>query len=252
MLNEPMASLNNKPIGVFSSIGKEKVSSTILKEDQQYLRAVRFDYLGNSKFGNKYRDKIIEEMNKELPLGYYVKQSSYSWGREASKQYYLILIIMLLIYMICSILFESLLQPLAIIFIIPLSYIGVFLTFYCFDFNFDQGGYPAFVLLSGLVVNASIYIINEYNNIRKQYSNRTIPLTKLYIKAFNAKIIPILLTIISTILGLTPFVFLGQDEPFWFALAVGSIGGLIFSVIAIVFILPILVISRKQYLKYSH
>jgi hypothetical protein len=44
-----------------------------------------------------------------------------------------------------------LLKPLAVISLIPLSFIGVFLTFYLFGFNFDQGGFASFILLSGLV-----------------------------------------------------------------------------------------------------
>jgi hypothetical protein len=41
----------------------------------------------------------------------------------------------------------------------------------------------------------------------------------LYLKAFKNKIVPILFTIISTVLGLVPFVIYGQNEVFWFALA---------------------------------
>ncbi len=247
VFHDPAASLQHRPPGAFASIAKERAPSSILKEDQQYIKMVRFNYLGSHKFGYKFLNKVLDEMKEELPLGYYAKQATYSWGKEDKQQYALILLIILLIFMICAILFESLLQPLAIIFIIPVSFIGVFLTFYWFDFNFDQGGYASFVLLSGLTVNSSIYIINEYNNLRKQTIHNHISPLKLYLKAFNAKIIPILLTIISTILGLTPFIVLGQDEPFWFALAVGSIGGLIFSILALVIYLPILIIHRREY-----
>ena len=59
------------------------------------------------------------------------------------------------------------------------------------------------------------------------------------IKAYNNKIFPVLLTISSTILGFIPFVIGGQNEVFWFALAVGTIGGLIFSMIGILFYLPL-------------
>jgi len=137
---------------------------------------------------------------------------------------------------------ESLKQPLAIISMIPISFIGVFLTFYLFDFNFDQGGYASFILLSGISVNAALYIINDYNNLRNQYKNRNIQL--LYFKAFNYKIIPIILTISSTIAGLIPFVWSGQNEAFWFSFAVGSIGGLLFSLIGIIVYLPLFSIIK--------
>ena len=106
-----------------------------------------------------------------------------------------------------------------------------------FGFNFDQGGFASFILLSGLVVNAAIYIINDFNNLVES-KNKTASLTT-YLKAFNQKIVAIVLTIFSTVLGLVPFVWSGQSEVFWFAFAAGAIGGLIFSIVAILLYLPL-------------
>ncbi len=230
----------------FAEISKEVASQTIYKENQNYLRLVKYNYLGSYKFGNKYLNKVLDEMKAEMPLGYSAETASYGWyGNEAKKQYGLILLIIAIIFVICAVLFESLKQPLAIVIIIPLSFTGIFLTFYWFDFSFDQGGYASFVLLSGLVVNSAIYIINEYNNLKRRFAGRNLPDVKLYRKAFDNKIVPILLTILSTILGLLPFVIYGENEVFWFALAVGSIGGLLFSLIVIVVYLPLFVVGRK-------
>ena len=91
-------------------------------------------------------------------MGYTAKSedNNWSWGGKDNKQYRLLLIVIAIIFFITSILFNSLKQPLAIIFVIPVSYIGVFLTFYWFKLNFDQGGFASFVLLCGITVNASI------------------------------------------------------------------------------------------------
>ncbi len=230
----------------FAGITKQRASQSIYKENQNYLRLVKYNYLGSFKFGNKYLEKVLNEMKDEMPLGYYAEKSTYYWlGDEVEKQYGLLLIVIALIFMICAVLFESLRQPLAIVIIIPLSFTGIFLTFYWFDFSFDQGGYASFVLLSGLVVNSAIYIINEFNALKRKFSKRNIPMVKLYRKAFDNKIIPILLTILSTILGLLPFVLYGGNDVFWFALAAGSIGGLLFSLIVIVIYLPLFVVGRK-------
>ena len=124
---------------------------------------------------------------------------------------------------------------------IPISFIGVFLTFYLFEFNFDQGGYASFVLLSGICVNAALYIVNDYNNLKKQYRSKSTML--LYFKAYNYKIISVVLTIISTIAGLLPFLWNGPNEVFWFSFAVGSIGGLLFSFVGILIYLPVFIID---------
>ena len=125
---------------------------------------------------------------------------------------------------------------LVIIMMIPISFIGVFLTFGLFDFRFDQGGFAAFVLLCGIVVNAGIYLITEYDECRRTSSKQGL---QLYLMAFNHKIVPISLTILSTILGLVPFLYDGPEEVFWFAFAMAAISGTAFSILALIIYLPI-------------
>jgi multidrug efflux pump subunit AcrB len=226
-------------------VEKRKTGNDIYKKNQQYQLYILYDFIGPGKLSQMVRDEYIEKMKGHLPLGYMVSDGrdfSSMWNKKDQKQYYLIFLVIAIIFVICSILLESFIQPLAIISMIPISFIGVFLTFYLFDINFDQGGFASFILLSGLVVNAGLYIINDYNNLRKQYPKRKS--FDLYLKAYNQKIIPVFLTIISSVLGLIPFIWQGQNEVFWFAFASGAIGGLIFSFIALWIYLPLFLSLR--------
>lgn len=249
LFNNPLSNKTQLSLNEIASIDKEKVSTAIHKSNQQYLRLVKYQYNGSSRFSSRYREKVINEMASQLPLGYSIKNSNYNyWSDQNKKPYHLILLIILGIFFISSILFESLKQPFAIIGIIPLSYIGIFITFYYFNLNFDQGGYASFILTTGLVVNSAIYIINSFNTIKKKnlLIGKKMNDVRLYIKAFNSKIIPIFLTITSSALGLIPFMMLGKQEPFWYAFAAGSIGGLIFSFFIIIIYLPIFLLKRKN------
>ncbi|HOP00060.1 MAG TPA: efflux RND transporter permease subunit, partial [Bacteroidales bacterium] len=116
--------------------------------------------------------------------------------------------------------------------------IGVFVTFQVFNIGVDEGVFAAMILLCGIVVNATLYILNDYNSLRRR--RPLLPERIAYIKAFNTKIIPILLTILATIIGLIPFLLTGRDERFWFALAAGTIGGLLFSMIGLLVYQPIM------------
>lgn len=228
---------------VLASIKKEKTGNSIHKLNQQYQLIVSYDFIGPQLLSEKVMKKAIREMNQFLPLGFKCIEPDFGWWDKNDKsQYYLLFIVILIIYFICSILLESLTQPLAIIAMIPISFIGVFITFYSFDFNFDQGGFASFILLSGITVNAGIYLINDYNQQKKERG--LLIRFENYIDAFRNKITPIFLTIVSTILGLVPFIYSGQDEVFWFAFAVGSIGGLVFSFVAILIYLPLLLKFR--------
>lgn len=224
-------------------VGKRDAATRITKTNQEYSLQVAFNFMGSYDLSDKFIKKTTEEVNAVLPVGFRTVNQSFGWYEDRGTQYWLILLIVVIIFFTCSILFESLRQPLVIISLIPISFIGTFLTFYFSGVNFGTGGFASLVLLSGLVVNAAIYVINEYNGFIKRNPGRIqriIPV-RLYVKAYNHKIIAVLLTILSTVLGLVPFLIDGpKAEAFWFSFAIGTIGGLLFSIIALVFFMPIL------------
>ena len=231
--------LGNKQLKMegLGSVEKRKTGNSIHKNNQQYQLLVEYDFVGPDQLSQRVREQHIKSFSERLPLGYKIYKRSWGWNQKEKKQYYLILLVIVIIFFVCSVLLESLSQPLAIISLIPFSFIGVFLTFYLFDFNFDQGGFASFILLCGIVVNAGLYILNDYNQLLKE--KQSAGCLRMYINAFNYKIIPIMLTVVSTVLGLVPFVVGGQKEVFWFSFAVGTIGGLIFSILGIFIYLPV-------------
>ncbi|MEG1607237.1 MAG: efflux RND transporter permease subunit [Mucinivorans sp.] len=224
-------------------ISKETSDNDIYKTNQQYSLTVGFDFIGSWELGQRFEKRHVERLEKSLPIGYKVagSGSGWWWGDKEGLPYALLALIVAIIFTICAVLFESLRQPLVIISMIPISFVGVFLTFSLFNLPFDQGGFASFVLLSGLVVNAGIYLVNEYNVMRQMGAT---PGLRTYLRAYNRKIIPILLTVISTVLGLLPFVMISR-EPFWFSFAAGAIGGMIFSIVAVTAFLPLLLPMKK-------
>lgn len=229
-------------------VGKRNAATRITKTNQEYSLQVAFNFMGSYDLSDKFIKQTTEEVNAILPVGFRTVNESFGWYDDRGSQYWLILLIVVIIFFTCSILFESFRQPFVIISLIPISFIGTFLTFYFSGVNFGTGGFASLVLLSGLVVNAAIYVINEYNsfvNKNIERLNRINPV-RLYVKAYNHKIIAVLLTILSTVLGLVPFLIDGpKAEEFWFSFAIGTMGGLLFSIIALVFFMPILMPFRR-------
>jgi multidrug efflux pump subunit AcrB len=221
----------------------EKGSPSIHREDRRYVRLLSFDYVGSPSFGAKHLDEQLQTLRPRLPAGYEVKQETYRWDTQKTRrQYGLILLLLLSNYIICAVLFESLRLPLAVVLVIPLSLIGLFLTFAWGDFYFDQGGYAAIVLLGGMVVNAAIFIISDHRHLlllHARHANRAL------LKATLRRGRTILLTVVSTICGLIPFMLEGDTEVFWFALAVGSAGGLVFSLLVVFWVLPVMLWERS-------
>ncbi|WP_188467406.1 efflux RND transporter permease subunit [Marivirga lumbricoides] len=238
--NSIMYSEKRIPVAEVSELFLESTSNAIYKEDRNYIRSVSFEYYGSGRFGDKYLKEVLAKYDKMKPLGYSAAKKTFSWGfNEAKKQYGLLLILIVAIFFICCILFESFRLPFFILILIPIAFIGLFLTFGWFEFYFDQGGYAAFIMLGGLTVNAGIYILYDFQH-RKSQNNRN------FMKAVSYKSMPILLTIFSTCFGLVPFVLGGQNEVFWFSLAVGTIGGLIVSLLGVFFLLPLMAFKIKK------
>ena len=223
---------------------KRQTPQHIVKNNQEYVICLQYEYIGAQKQGVRILDEDLAKINSMMPLGYKAVAENRSRNQDDdSSKYWLLLLVAGIIFFITSILFNSLRQPLAIIFIIPVSFIGVFLIFYLLRLKFDQGGFASFILLAGITVNAAIYILNEYNTLRRQY--RGASARRLYVKAFRIKIVPILLTVLSTILGFIPFLIGESKESFWYPLAIGTMGGLAMSLLALLVIFPIFVVGKK-------
>lgn len=232
-------------LSALGSIEKRRTGVSIRRDRQSYEILVGFDFIGSYELGHRLIERTVKQFNEEiLPIGFRADAPSFGfWQDEKQQQAWLILLVVAIIYSMCAVIFESLRKPFVIILMIPISFIGVFLTFGWSDFIFDQGGFAAFVLLCGIVVNAGIYLINEEDNWAEVSHTRGI---RLYLKAYNHKIIPIMLTILSTVLGLVPFLYDGPEEVFWFAFAVAAISGTLFSIVALVVYLPVFLPMRRK------
>jgi len=215
--------------------------SAIYKENREYIRLISFEYMGSNKFGQEFLDKKLAEMRLEMPAGYKATQQDFRfWSNEQKKrQYELLAIIFAGIFVVCSITYESFRKAFFTILTIPVSFIGLFLIFYLGDFYFDQGGYAAFILLSGTVVASSIFILVEWQTLSKKANYQLLKI------AFY-KFFPIFITILTSILGFIPFLLEGDREVFWFSLALGSIGGLVASLFAVWICLPVWILSKVE------
>ncbi|GAB4235912.1 MAG: efflux RND transporter permease subunit [Ekhidna sp.] len=225
------------PLNRNSELVRDLKTNALYRENRSYVRVLSFDYFGSYRFGNEYLEEVLNA--SFFPPGYSFEKIQFSFDAGKTKrQYGLISLILLLVFVICAVTFESWKLPFLVIMVIPFSFIGLFMIFTWGGFYFDQGGYAAFILLAGIVVNASIFIVAEAMNYTSNNWSRNI------IKACSRKFTAIMLTIVSTCLGLVPFLLEGQQEVFWFSFSVGVIGGLIFSVLLVFGVLPVMLMKK--------
>ncbi|MFT4804288.1 MAG: multidrug efflux pump subunit AcrB [Psychroserpens sp.] len=239
-----MTNYGATPLYQFGTMEKKLLTPEVHKENRQYLRMLTFDYFGSRNFGDKFLDQVMTDYSTALPIGFTMEKKSWQWWSKAKTREYGILgLAIVIIYIISILFFGNFTQPFLIILLIPGSFIGLFTVFGLGGFYFDQGGYAAFIMLAGLVVNAAIFIFSDYKNLHYRAQSKRV------IKAVARKSWTILLTVISTCFGLLPFLINGDTEVFWFSLAVGVIGGLTFSIFLVLIVLPVLMIDKRK-LKY--
>ncbi|MDD2702394.1 MAG: efflux RND transporter permease subunit [Candidatus Omnitrophica bacterium] len=145
-----------------------------------------------------------------------------------------------LVYMIMAAEFESLWQPLLIMFTIPLSLIGVALILFITRTPLSVVAYLGIIMLGGIAVNNGIVLIEFVNNLRaKGYSPYDAAL-----EASKTRLRPILMTSLTTILGLVPLAFgIGEGAELQAPLALTVMGGLTSAAFLTLVFIPALYIN---------
>jgi multidrug efflux pump subunit AcrB len=230
----------------YLELTKEKGQQKIVRLNQRYQLVLSYEFIGNHRLSTKIKEQKLDTISQILPMGYDIRDMRYRGNRKKGEQqlFWVLIAAIIAIFMISAILFNSLRQAFIPLLLIFPAFIGIFLTVNLFKFRFDQGGFASFLLVAGLSVNAALFIINDYNNYRKR--KKKLAAITCFMKAFNAKIIPILLTTLSTILGLLPFIIFDVGQPFWYPLAICTIGGLLASTLAIYLFFPMLFLRNQK------
>ena len=230
----------------YMEISRRQAKNSIPRRNQEYVLRIAFNVLGSWTYSDRLIKEATDEFNSIFPIGYRCIDTNYMWYENDGVQYWLLLLVAVIIYFVCAVLFESLTLPLSVISLIPVSLTGTLLAFRLTGIPLGNGGFASMVLLAGIVVNAGIYQIYEYKSLlrKKRLDEDNV---SIYLSAFRNKAVPVFLTILSTMLGLSPFLFERTgEEDFWYSFTIGTMGGLIFSLIAYVLVMPILLRLKPE------
>ncbi len=141
----------------------------------------------------------------------------------------------LLVYMIMAAQFESLWQPFIIMFTVPLSLIGVIFALFITRTSVNVVALLGFIMLSGIVVNNGIVLVDYINVL----CSKGMPVYESIIEASKARLRPILMTAMTTVLGLIPMALaIGEGAELRAPLAISVIGGLFIATFLSLFVIP--------------
>ncbi len=150
---------------------------------------------------------------------------------------YMILLAVAFIYLIMTAQFQSLLSPLIVMFTIPLAFTGGLLALWLTGFELSVISMLGFLVLSGVVVNNGIVFVDYVNQLRLSGMEKR----EALLLAGKHRIRPILMTAITTILGLSTLSFgMGMGSDMLQPMAVATIGGLLYATLLTLIVVPIM------------
>jgi len=185
-------------------------------------------------------DAIKSEVQKlVIPPGLSVKYGG-SWEdlKEVVQDLVLVMLLsIVLVYLIMAALFESFMDPFIIMFTLPMTFIGVVWMHIITGTTFSAISGIGVVMLAGIVVNNGIILVDYTNLLRK----RGYGLLEAVRLAGRTRLRPILMTMLTTVLGLVPMAFaLGSGSEMRSPMAKTVIGGLLVSTVFTLVLIPVL------------
>jgi HAE1 family hydrophobic/amphiphilic exporter-1 len=188
----------------------------------------------------------------ELPVGttaFLSGQSEEMADSFRSLQFVLLLAIFL-VYLVMASQFESLVHPFVILLTIPLAVIGAIWALWLTGTTVNVVAYIGLIMLAGIVVNQSIVLIDAVNQARE----RGLAKHDAIVEAGRLRLRPILITKLTTILGLMPMALgLGEGAEVRAPMAITVIGGVLLTTFLTLLVIPVVysVLDRKQYVPHA-
>ena len=160
---------------------------------------------------------------------------SRDFAESSSNILFAFLLALLLIYLILAAQFESFIDPLVIMITVPLALAGALLALWYFNQTLNIFSQIGIIMLIGLVTKNGILIVEFANQLREKGISKT----DAILQASEARLRPILMTTLATVLGALPIALaLGAGAESRKSMGIAVIGGLIFSLMLTLFVIP--------------
>ncbi len=171
--------------------------------------------------------------------------TSKEFSESSSSLVFAFLLALVLIYLILAAQFESFTDPLIIMFTVPLALAGAVLSLWIFGQTINIFSQIGIIVLIGIVTKNGILIV-EFANQRKEEG---LSIAEAAVDAATQRLRPILMTSLATVLGALPIALaLGAAAKSRMPIGIAIIGGLMFSLVLTLYVIPALYsyISNKK------
>jgi len=236
-INTPLG--KTLPIGSLVSMEQTQGPVSLEREDQERVITVSGN-LANRDLGSVMREVEAKTRTLDLPRDFTISMGGELEEQEKafSELMVSLLLAIVLVYMVMAAQFESLRDPLIIMFSIPLASIGIVLALLLTNTTFNIQAFIGTILLAGIVVNNAIVLVDCINQLRREQG---LSLREAVELGGRRRLRPILMTTLTTVLGLVPMALgLGEGGEVQAPMARVILGGLTTSTLITLVFIPIL------------
>jgi len=222
-------------------LGKVVETSTLPQIDRQDRQ--RIVTVTGAIYGRALSE-VVTDVNTSLaaydtPAGVQIEMSGTLEDQQESfsQLALLLMIVTLLVYIVLASQFESLTYPFMIILTVPFAFTGSLLMLSITGEPLGIMGFVGLIMLVGMVVKNAIVLI-DYINLNRE---RGMSIITAVVHGGRSRLRPVLMTTLTTILGMIPLAIgTGQGSEMWQSLGVSIIGGMTFSTIITLILIPAL------------
>ena len=210
----------------------------IERSDQERVSTVSGNISGRD-MGSIMADLRRELERLPVPQGFSVTLSGdYEEQQKAFRELTMtFLLAVVLVYMVMACLYESLREPLVVMFSVPLAVIGVALMLFLTRTTFNLQSYIGCIMLGGILVNNAILLVDQTNRLRREDGMAMLSSLE---EAGRRRLRPILMTALTTIFGLLPMALgAGEGGEAQAPMARAVIGGLASSTLITLVVVPV-------------
>lgn len=191
--------------------------------------------------------ETLEDMGYPEGITYGTGGKSADMAEMSNQLQYTFMIAVFLIYFILVWQFESFIMPFVIILSIPLSTTGAFYALYLAGLSIDAMVSVGFVMLAGIVVNNAIVLI-DFINFRREIGDN---MNKALITAGKTRLRPILMTTLTTVLGMLPLMFSnGEGSEIYKGMSFVVVFGLSAATLLTLIVIPIFYYFIDDFVKW--
>jgi HAE1 family hydrophobic/amphiphilic exporter-1 len=196
--------------------------------------------IADRDLGSVIRDARRTLKNIPIPRDFVISfTGDYEEQQKANRELMIsIMLALFLVYMIMAMLYESLRDPLIIMFCVPLAIIGVVLMLFLTGTTLNVQSYIGLIMLGGIVVNNAILLVDYTNLLRRRDGMELMEAIK---EAGRRRLRPILMTALTTIVAMIPMAIgLGEGSEVQSPLARTVIGGLTSATFITLVVIPVI------------